>query len=110
MIHAGENVPVVLEDNVTVGHACILHGCTVRNTSIIGMGSILMNHSCIGSHCIVGAGSLVTENKVFPDCSLIMGRPARWIRSLTQEEIQKCEENARHYLLLAKQELEQREM
>lgn len=108
MIHAGDGCEVTIEDNVTVGHSCILHGCTVKDTTIIGMGSIIMNNSVIGSHCIVGAGSLITQGKVFPDNCLIMGRPAKVIRPLTEEEMQHCRENAEAYVRNAKQSLKPR--
>ena len=106
MIHAGDNCKVSIEDDVTIGHSCILHGCTIKEGTIIGMGSIIMNHSTVGAHCIVGAGSLITENKEFPDYSLIMGRPAKVIRKLTKEEIVHCLQNAQHYVELSKTSLQ----
>ena len=88
-----------LEDRVTIGHLVMLHGCTVKKGSLIGMGSTLMDGVVIGEHCLVGAGSLVTEGSRFPARSLIMGRPAKVKRELTAEEVEKLEQSADNYLL-----------
>ncbi len=101
-IHVKENGPVSIGDYVTVGHNVVLHGCTIGNHTLIGMGSILLDDVVVGNHCLVGAGSLLTEGKHFPDGSLILGSPARVARALTQEEIKKLEESAKHYIQLAK--------
>lgn len=108
MIHTGfDHCPVKIGKNVTIGHSAIIHGCTIDDECLIGMGSIIMNHAVIGHHCIVGAGSLVTENKQFPDNSLIMGSPAKFIRSLTEEEITSISTNAQLYINEAKKELKE---
>ncbi len=86
-------------NRVTIGHSVILHGCQVGDKCLIGMGSIIMDGAIISSQSIVGAGSLVTEGKVFPEKSLIMGRPAKFIRSLTEDEINFLEQSADNYLL-----------
>ena len=86
-------------DRVTIGHSVILHGCKVGSKSLIGMGSILMDGVEIGQQCIVGAGSLVTEGNSFPPKSLIMGRPAKLVRPLKEEEIKFLEQSADNYLL-----------
>jgi carbonic anhydrase/acetyltransferase-like protein (isoleucine patch superfamily) len=96
--HAGSDTPVVIGDDVTVGHSAILHGCTVGNRCIIGMGSILMNGSEISEDSIVAAGSLVTEKKSFPRGSMIMGRPAKVTRKLTDQEISSIKTSAQHYI------------
>lgn len=88
-----------LHDRVTVGHLAMLHGCEIGECTLIGMGSIVMDGSKIGKHCLVGAGSLVTEGSVFEDGSLIVGRPAKVKRKLTDEEIKLLELSADNYLL-----------
>jgi len=87
-----------IEDRVTVGHLVMLHGCTIKTGSLIGMGSTIMDGAVIGEHCLVGAGSLVTEGAQFPARSLIMGRPAKVKRELTAEEVEKLEQSADNYL------------
>ena len=85
-------------NRVSVGHSVILHGCEVGDGTLIGMGSILMDLSKIGKHCLVGAGSLVTEESVFEDGWLIYGRPAKAVRKLTDQEIARLEKSADNYL------------
>jgi len=104
VLHADAEAAIRIENDVTVGHGAILHGCTVHDSCIIGMGSILMNHSEIGDHCIVGAGSLITEGKKFPAGSLILGSPARFIRPLTEEEKNSISASAMHYVHQAETE------
>lgn len=96
---AGVNVGVTIHDRVTVGHLVMLHGCEIGSGSLVGMNSTIMDQVKIGENSIVGAGSLVTEGKVFPANSLIMGRPAKWVRSLTEKELQALQESADNYLL-----------
>lgn len=88
-----------IEDRVTVGHLVMLHGCHIGRESLIGMGSIVMDGAEIGEQCIVGAGSLVTEGAKFPPRSLILGRPAKVKRPLTEEEIKALSYSADNYLL-----------
>ncbi len=88
-----------LEDRVTIGHLVMLHGCTIKRGSLIGMGSTVMDGAVIGEHCLVGAGSLVTEGSSFPPRSLILGRPAKVKRELSAEEVEKLEQSADNYLL-----------
>jgi carbonic anhydrase/acetyltransferase-like protein (isoleucine patch superfamily) len=87
VLHADTGVPLVLGDNVTVGHQAMLHGCTIGDGSLIGIQAVVLNGARIGRNCIVGAGSVVTENKEFPDGSLIIGSPARVVRTLTESDI-----------------------
>lgn len=89
----------VLGDRVTIGHSVVLHGCQIGRGSLIGMGSIVMDQAQIGENSLVGAGSLITEGSVFPPRSLILGRPARFKRELTAEEVALLEESADNYLL-----------
>lgn len=99
VIHGSYNkAQTVVKDNVTVGHKVILHGCTVEDNSLIGMGSIVMDHAVIPKNCVVGAGSLVTENSKFEEGTLILGRPAKAIRKLTDEELEGLKKSALHYV------------
>jgi carbonic anhydrase/acetyltransferase-like protein (isoleucine patch superfamily) len=84
--HTDPGFPLVMGKNVTVGHNVILHGCTLEDDSLVGMGSIVMNGAKIGRGAVVGAGSVITEGKQFPEYSLIIGSPARVIRTLTPEQ------------------------
>lgn len=102
VIHGGSSYPVTVGDYVTVGHSCILHGCTIGSNTLIGMGSIIMNHAKIGNNCIIGAGSLITEGKVIPDNYVAYGRPAEIIRKVTEEEIESIRDGALHYLSIKK--------
>lgn len=97
VLHTDKGCPLNVGNHVTVGHSVTLHGCTIGNNSLIGMGATLLNRAVIGHNCIVGAGSLITENKVFPNGSLIMGSPAKLVRILTEEEINQLPQNAIHY-------------
>lgn len=84
--HTDPGFPLVVGKNVTVGHNVILHGCTLEDDSLVGMGAIVMNGAKIGRGAVVGAGSVITEGKQFPEYSLIIGSPARVIRTLTPEQ------------------------
>jgi len=97
-VHTGRGYPVIIGEGVTVGHGCIIHGCTIGDNTLIGMGSIIMDGAVIGRNCILGAGSLITEHKVIPDGSLVFGSPAKVIRTVTDEEIQTNRLTAAHYL------------
>jgi carbonic anhydrase/acetyltransferase-like protein (isoleucine patch superfamily) len=88
MIHSDMGHPVTLGSDVTVGHAAILHGCTVADGSLIGMGATLLNGAKIGKGSIVGANALVTEGKEFPDFSLIVGSPAKVVRTLNSDAVE----------------------
>jgi len=84
-LHTDPGFPMVIGDNCVIGHNVILHGCTIGDNSLVGMGAIMLNGSKIGTNCLVGAGAVVTEGKVFPDNSLIVGSPARVIRTLDEK-------------------------
>lgn len=86
-LHTDPGYPIVIGSNTLIGHNVVLHGAMVGNNSLIGMGAVLLNGVKIGNNCLVGAGALVTEGKSFPDNSLIVGSPARAIRSLDQAAI-----------------------
>jgi len=98
VLHADTGVPLVIGDDVTVGHQCMLHGCTIGDGSLIGIGAVVLNGAHIGKGCVVGAGSLVTEGKVFPDHSMILGSPARVVRTLTPEQAANFASGAAHYV------------
>ena len=98
VLHADEGMPLVIGERVTVGHQVMLHGCTIGDESLIGIGATVLNGARIGKHCLVGAGSLVTEGKEFPDGSLIMGTPAKVVRALTPEQIEGLRRSAQHYV------------
>lgn len=89
--------PLIIGDEVTVGHQVLLHGCTIGNRVLVGMQSIVMDNAVIGDDCILGAGSLVTEGKEIPAGSLAFGRPAKVIRQLTDEERKMISDRAIHY-------------
>ena len=94
--------PLVIGDDVTVGHHVVLHGCTIGNRVLIGMGSIVMDGVVIENDCIIGAGSLVTENTVIPSHSLALGSPARVKRSLMRKELTWIKESANNYVQYAR--------
>ena len=98
VLHTDEGIPLTVGDDVTIGHRVMLHGCTIGDGSLIGIGAVVLNKAKIGKGCLVGAGSLVTEGKEFPDGSMIMGSPARMIRQLTPEQIEGIRNIARHYV------------
>jgi carbonic anhydrase/acetyltransferase-like protein (isoleucine patch superfamily) len=95
--HSDEGFPLIIGARVTVGHQAILHGCTVRDDCLIGMGARILNGAVIESECIVGAGALVTEGKSFANGSLIVGTPARMVRQVTEAERQALRASAAHY-------------
>jgi carbonic anhydrase/acetyltransferase-like protein (isoleucine patch superfamily) len=98
VLHADVGMPLTLGKHVTVGHMVQLHGCTVGDESLIGIGAIVLNGAKIGKNCLVGAGSLVTEGKEFPDGSMILGSPAKVVRQLTPEQIEGLRRSAQHYV------------
>ena len=98
VVHSDPGFPVMLGDNVTVGHQVMLHGCSVGDGSLIGIQAVVLNGAKIGRNCLVGAGALVTEDKEFPDGSLIVGSPARVVRQLTLEQIEGLQRAAKHYV------------
>lgn len=98
VMHADHGLPLTIGKHVTVGHKVMLHGCTIGDESLIGIGAVVLNGAQIGNHCLVGAGSLVTEGKVFPDGSMIVGSPARVVRQLTPEQMEGLRRSAQHYI------------
>lgn len=103
VLHADPGVPLTLGENVSIGHQVMLHGCTIGDGSLIGIGAIVLNHAKIGKNCLVGAGALVTEGKEFPDGSMILGSPAKAVKQLSPEQIAGLQRIARHYVENAEQ-------
>jgi carbonic anhydrase/acetyltransferase-like protein (isoleucine patch superfamily) len=98
VLHTDEGIPLVIGEHVTIGHQCMLHGCTIGDHSLIGIGAIVLNGAKIGRHSIVGAGSLVTEGKEFPDYAMILGSPAKVVKTLTPEQAERIAHGATHYV------------
>lgn len=98
VLHADTGVPLTIGQGVTVGHQVVLHGCSVGDGSLIGIGAVVLNRVRIGRNSLVGAGSLVTEGKEFPDGVMIMGSPAKVVRELTPEQIEGLRKSAAHYV------------
>lgn len=97
MLHQSPDNPLILEDNVTVGHQVTLHSCTVRKNALVGMGSIILDGAEIGEGAFVGAGSLVPQGKVIPPGKLAFGRPAKVVRDLTEDDIADMQRIVREY-------------
>lgn len=97
-LHVDGKNPLKIGDDVTVGHRATLHGCTIGNRVLVGMGATIMNGAVIGDDSIVGAGALVTEGTTFPPRSLIIGFPAKLKREITEDEIRMISKSAEHYL------------
>jgi len=98
VLHNDEGVPLTIGAGVTVGHRAMLHGCTVGDNSLIGIGAVILNRAVIGRNCIIGAQALITEGKVIPDNSLVVGSPGRVVRELTEPEIGFLRLSALHYV------------
>ncbi len=98
VLHSDAGAPLSLGEGVSVGHQVMLHGCTIGDGSLIGIQAVVLNHAKIGKNCIVGAGSVVTEGKEFPDNSLIIGAPAKVVRTLGEAQVKKINAIAQHYV------------
>ena len=99
-----------LGKNCTVGHGAIVHGCTIGDNTMVGMGAIVLNGAVIGNNCIIGAGALVTGKTDAPDGSVLLGSPAKVVKSATPEQIADNAHSAEHYIALAQQGLPTKEM
>ncbi|HEX6997243.1 MAG TPA: gamma carbonic anhydrase family protein [Gammaproteobacteria bacterium] len=102
VVHVDSDAACTIGANVTIGHAATVHGCTVGDGSLIGIGATILSHAVIGRFCIVGAGALITERKQFPDRSLIIGAPARRAREVTDAEVEMLRASAAHYAELGR--------
>jgi carbonic anhydrase/acetyltransferase-like protein (isoleucine patch superfamily) len=98
MVHSDPGFPATIGDGCTIGHHAIVHGCTIGDNSLVGMGATILNGAKIGKNCLVGANALITEGKEFPDNSLIVGSPARVIRSLDDVAIAGLKLSAQKYI------------
>ncbi len=97
VFHTDMGYPLTIGENCTIGHKVMLHGCTIGDNSLIGMGATILNGARIGRNCLIGAGALITEGKEIPDGSLVMGAPGKVVRQLDDEAIAKLTASARHY-------------
>ena len=98
VLHSDPGSPLIVGDDVTVGHQVMLHGCSIGDGSLVGIKAVILNGARIGKHCLVGAGSLVPEGKVYEDGWLIMGTPAKAVRQLTPEQLEGLKHGAEHYV------------
>lgn len=102
VLHTDRGFPLTIGANVTIGHAAIVHGCTIGDNSLIGMGATVLNGAVIGKNCLIGANALVTEGKVIPDNSLVMGAPAKVVREIDAEGEAGLAASAERYVQNAK--------
>ena len=98
VLHTDEGVKLTLEKDVSVGHMVMLHGCTVKEGSLIGIKAVVLNNAVIGKECLIGANSLIPEGKVIPDRSLVVGSPGRVVRTLSDEEVKMIRWISQHYV------------
>lgn len=97
VLHTDPGLTLTVGENVTIGHQAMLHGCTIGDGSLIGIQAVVLNGAVVGKECLVGAGAIITERKTFPDRSLILGSPARVVRQLTDEDVEKLMKAAQSY-------------
>ncbi len=105
VLHTSHSHALSIGDNVTIGHGAIVHGCTIGDNVMIGMGAIVLDGAVIEDNCIIGAGALVTQNKRLEEGSLVFGNPAKVVREVAAEEKESILENAKAYVLEAKEYL-----
>lgn len=98
VLHTDMGAPLTIGSNCTIGHKAILHGCTIGNNSLVGMGATILNHAIIGRNCLIGANALVAEGKVIPDNSLVVGAPGKIIRQLDDEAAAGLTRSAENYV------------
>lgn len=97
VLHTDYGLPLIVGKGVTVGHKVMLHGCTIGDYSLIGINAVVLNGAKIGKYCVIGANSLVTENMVIPDNSLVMGSPAKIVKTVSEAQQSHLEASAKHY-------------
>ncbi|WEX76034.1 gamma carbonic anhydrase family protein [Sinorhizobium numidicum] len=98
VIHVDSGFPTTIGEGCTIGHRAIIHGCTIGDNSLIGMGATVLNGAKIGRNCLIGANALITEGKEFPDNSLIVGSPAKVVRTLDDAAVEALKRSAEHYV------------
>lgn len=103
VIHCSDDFPVVIKDNVSIGHGAVVHGCTLEDNVLIGMNATVLNGAHINKNSIVGAGAVVSEGKEFPEGSLILGVPGKVVKQLSPEQIQHIQDNADKYCKISKE-------
>lgn len=102
ILHVNNGIPLIIGNNVTIGHGVNLHGCSIGDNSLIGIGAIILNGAKIGDNCIVGAGAIVTQNSIIPNNSLVLGAPGKIIREISDFEVEENVKNAKNYVQLSK--------
>ena len=98
VLHADAGIPLTIGSGVTVGHRATLHGCTVGDNTLVGIGATILNKSIIGKNCVIGAHALIPEGKRIPDNSLVVGSPGKVVRELSEEQMEGLKLSARHYV------------
>jgi carbonic anhydrase/acetyltransferase-like protein (isoleucine patch superfamily) len=98
ILHTDHGFPLIIGKNVTIGHLAMLHGCTIGDNSLIGIGAVILNGAMIGKNCIIGAKAFIPEGKVIPDNSLVMGMPGKVVREVSEGQVQMLVGSALHYV------------
>ena len=98
VLHTDPGEPIVIGEGVTVGHMAMLHGCTIGDNTLIGIGAVVLGRAVIGKNCLIGANALITEGKVIPDGSLVMGQPGKVVRAMEPGQIEALKASAAHYV------------
>ena len=98
VVHGQSDKPVIVGKGVSVGHGAILHSCTIGDNSLIGMGAIVLDGVVVGKNCIIGAGAVVTQNTIVPDNSMYLGCPAKFVKFVSDEQVESNRQNAIHYI------------
>lgn len=105
-VHTETDIPTKIGDYVVIGHNSIIHGCTIGDNTLVGMGATVLNNAIVGKNCIIGAGSVITEGKVIPDNSMVIGLPGKVVRMVTEEEAESIKTNAIRYYNLWQKHVE----
>lgn len=98
VLHTDTDYPLVIGEGCTIGHSAIIHGCTIGDNTLIGMGATVLNGAQIGKNCLIGAGALITENKIIPDNSMVLGAPGKVVREIDAEGVEKLRASAERYV------------